>query len=99
VEHVEAICTAIAQRRLIQFDYNGTRRLAYPCAHGILSTGNEALRAHEVIFVNGRRRTAMGRLYLLRSMSDVAVDDESFERPPHGYRRDDRGMASIHCQL
>jgi hypothetical protein len=96
---MDAICAAIAEHRLLQFDYNGTRRLAYPCAHGILSTGNEALRAHEVIFVNGKRRTAMGRLYLLRSMSNVEVDEERFERPPHGYRRGDRGMASIHCQL
>jgi hypothetical protein len=93
------ICLAIAERRLLLFDYNDRQRLAYPCAHGHLSTGNEALRAHEVTMVAGHRRVGAGKLFLLGSMSNVALSDEHFDRPPHGYHRDDRGMADIHCQL
>lgn len=93
------ICTAIAQRHFLRFVYNGRSRVAYPCAHGRLTTGNEALRAHEVQLASGRVRTLPGRLYLLRSMSEVAVTDQPFDEPPHGYRRGDRGMADIHCQL
>jgi hypothetical protein len=93
------ICTAIAERLLLLFDYNDRRRLAYPCAHGHLSTGNEALRAHEVTVVDGRRRVGAGKLFLLESMSDVALSDEHFDHPPPGYHRDDRGMVDIHCQL
>jgi hypothetical protein len=29
----------------------------------------------------------------------VELADETFDRPPRGYQADDRGMASIHCQL
>jgi hypothetical protein len=93
------VCTAIAQRRLLLFSYSGRARLAYPCAHGFLSTGNEALRAHEVTVAGGVRRVGMGKLFRLDTMRDVRISDEPFTTPPRGYRRDDRGMAGIHCQL
>ena len=93
------VCAAIARRHFLRFVYNGSERVAYPCAHGWLTTGNEALRAHEVRLVLGRLRTLPGRLYLLRSMSEVAVTEQPFDDPPRGYRRGDRGMAEIHCQL
>jgi hypothetical protein len=95
----DLICAAIAQRRLLLFAYNDRQRLAYPCAHGHLSTGNEALRAHEVTAVDGHRRVSAGKLFLVVLMFDIALSDEPFEHPPHGYHRDDRGMVAIHCQL
>lgn len=99
MDKTAGICTAIRERRLLAFDYNGSRRLAFPCAHGVLTTGNEALRAHDIVIVNGTQRTSMGKLYLLAAMSDVQPTNDHFERPPYGYRRGDRGMATIHCQL
>jgi len=52
-----------------------------------------------VRFVEGRRRVGAGKLFLVVSMYDIALSDELFQHPPHGYHRDDRGMAAIHCQL
>jgi hypothetical protein len=52
-----------------------------------------------VSLVDGRLRIAPGRLFRLDRMSAVAVTDQPFENPPPGYRRGDRHMASIHCQL
>jgi hypothetical protein len=95
----DLICVAIAERVLLRFAYNGLPRLAYPCAHGLSTAGKPVLRAHEVTFGAGGRRVGMGKLFLLASMSDLALTDEHFDHPPHGYRRGDRGMASIHCQL
>jgi hypothetical protein len=94
-----AVCTAIAERRFLLFTYYDRERVAYPCAHGFLSTGNEALRAHEATLRDGRLRVGAGKLFLLASMSNVRVAEQNFDDPPHGYRRDDRGMASVHCQL
>lgn len=99
IDTVATVCRAIEERRLLLFNYNGRSRLAYPCAHGWLSTGNEALRAHEVAFVGSQRRVGSGKLFLLASMHLVELADETFDRPPRGYQADDRGMASIHCQL
>ena len=93
------ICTAIAQRRFLQFEDNGRWRVAYPCAHGWLYSGNEALRAHEVSLRDGRVTVRPGRLYLIKRITGTAVTDQPFEEPPAGYRRGDRGMETIHCQL
>ena len=73
--------------------------MVYPCAHGLLTTGNLALRAHEVRLVDGRLRVAPGRLFLLDRMSEVAVTDQDFVEPPRGYRRGDRNMVEVHCEL
>jgi hypothetical protein len=93
------VCAAIAERRLLRFVYNGQTRLVYPCAHGRLATGNEALRAHEVIADGRGVRVGAGKLFLLRSMSAPQLTAERFASAPRGYRRGDRGMQVIHCQL
>lgn len=89
------VCAAIQGRRCIRFSYHGTHRMAIPCAHGTLTTGHEALRAHEV--VGGQVRP--GKLFLLGDLEDVEVCAEGFAKPPPHYHRDDRAMRSIHCQL
>lgn len=93
------LCAAIAARRFVQFRYNDRWRVAYPCAHGWLPTGNEGLRAHEVRLVNGRLRTLPGRMYLVSRLDSLTVTDQEFDTPPPGYRRGDRGMTRIHCEL
>jgi len=87
------VCQAIAGRRLLRFAYNGRSRMVVPCAHGVLDTGNEVLRAHEV------SAPRLGKLFLLRSMVGATVCAEGFDAPPPGYRRGDSAMARIHCQL
>jgi hypothetical protein len=99
VDWREVICRAIAGRRVLRFRYRTTLRTVYPCAHGWLDTGNEALRAHEVRLQAGDLRVGFGKLFLLASMADVEITDVEFDRPPPGYRRGDRGMERIHCQL
>ena len=93
------VCDAIREQRFLQFQYNGRWRVVYPCAHGWLPTDNEALRAHEVSLVGGRVRVAPGKLFRIDQMSGVTVTDQQFVEPPPGYRRGDRGMMRIHCQL
>ena len=41
------ICEAIARRLLLEFDYNGARRVAAPYCHGASTSGKESLRAVE----------------------------------------------------
>lgn len=96
---VAGLCTAIAERRFVRFRYNDRWRVAYPCAHGVLPTGNEGLRAHEVRLVNGRLRVLPGRMYLVSRLDALTVTDQDFDQPPPGYRRGDRGMSRIHCEL
>lgn len=87
------MCQAIGGRRLLRFAYNGHTRLVVPCAHGVLGTGNEALRAHEVA------APRLGKLFLLGTMLGAEVCAEGFDAPPPGYRSEDSAMAWIHCQL
>jgi len=41
----------------------------------------------------------LGKLWRVDAMRDVALLPEGFTAPPPGYRRGDRGMSRIHCQL
>ncbi len=42
-------CTAIKERRLVAFDYDGHPRVVQPAAHGPhVSTGNPVLRGYQV---------------------------------------------------
>jgi hypothetical protein len=52
------------------------------------------------VILDGRgRRVGPGKLFLLPAMASVELDDEHFIDPPHGYRRGDSAMQTIHCQL
>jgi hypothetical protein len=78
---------------MLRFAYKGRARLVMPCAHGVLDTGNEAVRAHEL------SAPRLGKLFLVREMEAPAVCNQRFDGWPPGYRRGDSAMAEIHCQL
>ena len=93
------ICRAIAGRELIEFEYNGSMRLAIPCAHGTLTSGNEALRAHQVYIRGHSRSVGIGKLYLVSKILNPRPTGEVFASNPHGYQLNDTAMQDIHCQL
>lgn len=90
----DAIVEAIRHRRRLRFTYSGRPRLAEPQCYGIGHKGTELLRVHQL-----RGGSQREPLFDVSKIDDLAVLDETFERPGPNYTRDDSAMASIYCQL
>jgi hypothetical protein len=89
------ICSAIARRCLITFDYNGVHRIVQPYCHGFTRTGAETLRAVEVA---GRGR-AFGKLWTVTKMQNLRLTAEPFTPDDPDYNPADSAMVEIHCRV
>ena len=92
------ICNAIETKKLVEFFYNGGNRIVEPHCHGITTAGNEALRAYQV---DGYSESGkMGwKMFDLGNASNIQILDEPFDGPRDDYKKGDRGMSKIYCEL
>ena len=92
------ICNAIKKMNLIEFYYNGGTRTVEPHCHGITTAGNEALRGYQVTGYSDSGQMGW-KMFDLGNASNINVLDETFDEPRPGYRKSDRGMSQIYCEL
>jgi hypothetical protein len=94
------ICTAIKEKRVIRFTYDGYERIVQPHAYGIHKlTGNEVLRAYQIGGYSSSGTIPLWRLYDVSKINYINVTDELFERAAPGYRLNDSDMSQIFCQV
>ena len=93
------ICQAIERRTLLEFDYDGHRRVVAPYCHGVTRKQVEVLRA---IQVGGSSRSGgfgFGKLWHVDKMQNLCASDEPFLPTDPEYNPDDSVMLSIHCRV
>lgn len=92
------ICTAIENQQLIEFYYEGGNRVVEPHCHGITTKGNQGLRAYQV---SGYSSTGkMGwKMFDLSKASSITILDDTFSGPRSDYKRGDKGMSRIFCEI
>jgi hypothetical protein len=94
------LCTAINERRLIGFFYKGHQRVLKPAAHGPhKTTRTPVLRAYQVGGERNTGETPGWGMYDLNDVQGLTVLEETFEDNPPGYRRGDKHILPIHCEL
>jgi len=94
------ICSAIIEKRVIQFHYEGHQRIVQPHAYGIhKDTGNEILRAYQVGGYSSSGNIPGWRLYKVSKILNIEITDKKFENPAPGYRKNDSAMSYIYCQI
>jgi hypothetical protein len=94
------ICSAIKNRRLIQFYYKGQNRVLIPGAYGShKTTHNQLLRAYQVRGGRNTGETPGWGLFKVSDISSLQVLDESIGAIPPGYRLNDSALSPIYCQL
>lgn len=94
----DALCSAIRDRVLLEFDYDGRHRVVAPYCHGFTAKG-EVLRA---IQVGGRSRShgmGFGKLWMVNKMQNVRRTAQSFVPDDPHYNPDDSAMTAIHCNV
>lgn len=92
------ICSAIRNKQVIQFFYNGGTRVVEPHCHGVTTAGNEGLRAYQISGYSESGKMGW-KMFDLNHASSIIILDDTFSSPRPGYNRDDKGMSQIYCQL
>lgn len=93
-----SICDAIRNMQTLSFTYNGFRRVVEPHTCGMDTKGHEALRAYQTD--GGSDSGELGwKLFHVREIQRLTVQQSTFSVPRPGYKRGDRGFSSIRCQL
>ena len=94
-----SLCTAVSERRLVSFMYDGHERVVIPAAHGShISTGNAVLRGYQIRGTSSTRAVPLWDLFLVERMGRVEILDEVFDENPPGYSHDDKHI-NVCCQL
>ena len=92
------ISNAIKNKQLLQFYYNGGTRVVEPHCYGTTTAGNEGLRAYQVSGYSESGNLGW-KMFDLGHASSILVLDESFSSSRPGYKRGDKGMSQIYCEL
>lgn len=72
------ICSAIQSKKMIQFNYEDSTRVAEPYCYGESKTGNEVLRAFQVKGESKSGKPIGWKLFRASKMENIAVTDEYF---------------------
>ena len=92
------LCGAIEGKFLIEFLYEGGIRVVEPHCYGLSSAGNEAFRGYQVDGFSSSG-TLGWRMFMLSKVQNMAVLEKTFPNPRPGYKKNDRGMKEIFCEL
>jgi len=92
------IVKAITEKKLLSFYYNGGQRIIKPHCYGITTAGNEGLRGFQVSGYSSSGKMGW-KMFDLSKASNIEVLNDQFLNPEPGYKRGDKGMSSIYCEL
>ncbi|HST12198.1 MAG TPA: hypothetical protein VLL05_17625 [Terriglobales bacterium] len=93
------LISAIRQKLVLQFIYNGKLRTVEPQTYGLSTAGQEVLRAYERTIPNGPTRAGMAKLFDLNKISGLRKSGQSFRRALPAHNPDDSAMVEIFATL
>ena len=94
------ICSAIRNRRVIEFFYHGGYRTVEPFCLGLVISGgyeNVSLLCYQVGGYSELREVVEWKLYRAAEMEDIEILNEEFTGDRPGYDPDSVEMAKIYC--
>ena len=95
----QIFCDAIKNRNILEFTYKGHYRVVEPHAYGLSLRGNEMLRCFQVGGTSHSGKVPCWRPILVSQITSLVVTEKHFEDVRDGYKKGDRGMSKIFCEL
>ncbi len=92
------IWEAIKKKRLLALDYNGGIRIVEPHCLGITKADNIGLRAFQIEGYSESGNLGW-KMFNIGNVSGLRILKRVFNEPRPGYRKGDRGMSQIYCEL
>lgn len=93
------ITTAIRNRQLLSFSYDGFVRTVEPHCYGIDNNRHEALRAYQVGGGSESGEYVGWKLFHVSEMRGVTVLQEHFANPRPKYKKGDSAFSTIYAEL
>jgi len=95
----QTIITAIREKRILTFNYEGYHRVVEPHCFGLTRAGNEALRCYQVRGGSSSGNVPDWKMMTTDKITGLTLTQDVFLRPRPGYQKGDRGMSTIFCEL
>lgn len=95
----QTICDAIYNRCVLKFTYKGHPRIVEPHAHGLSEAQNEVLRCYQTGGTSRSGKVPVWRMMEVDQIKSLTVTEEHFVGERDGYKRGDRDMSTIFCEL
>jgi hypothetical protein len=92
------LCSAIARRHQVSFNYEGERLTVLPHLLGVTSAGNSAIRAYLLTGNSKSGDEPPWRMYRLDRMARLTVHRRNFVTQ-RLYRSKDKGLGSVRCRI
>lgn len=93
------ICEAIENMNLLSFTYDGQPRTVEPHAHGVTTAGNECLRCYQTAGGSNSGQMPAWKMMTTKNIIGLTVSVDQFSTPRPRYKKGDRGMSTIFCEL
>lgn len=90
----DLICKAIAETRVLGFDYKGVQRWVEPHSYGAQPNGKEGVCAWQLTGGSGEGY----RMFLTADIAGLSMGD-TFDGPRPGYHRGDQRFQIIYAEL
>lgn len=94
----EELVSAIENKNVIQFNYEGESRTVEPHCYGITTKGNEAIRAYQTDGYSSSGNLGW-KMYDVQKIDDLEILGSTFAEPRLGYNKGDKGMSTIFVEL
>jgi predicted DNA-binding transcriptional regulator YafY len=95
----EIIKTAIESKKCLYFQYHGFERIVEPHTYGKTTAGNDAIRAYQIRGESESGGLPEWRLFRKDEIHGLRLLDEAAQTPRRDYKRGDKGMRVIYCQV
>ena len=95
----QIIKTAITERKVITFFYEGSERVVEPFCYGKSTKGNDVLRAFQIGGASSSGEPFGWKLYIVNEMSSISINESTFDNNRPDYNPNDKGMVEIYCAV
>ena len=93
------IVTAIKEKKCLSFTYEGYPRVVEPHCYGLTTAGNEALRCYQVRGGSSSGKVPDWKMMTTDNITGLTLSQDVFLKPRDGYKKGDKGMSTIFCEL
>ena len=94
-----SIASAIQNRNLISFNYDGHSRTVEPHTYGNDGKGHPAVRAFQILGGSNSGEYVGWRMFHVNEMRGLSILPQQFAGPRPGYKRGDKAFSTILAQL
>lgn len=95
----QIVIQAIKEKRILTFNYDDFTRTVEPHCYGITTAGNEAIRCYQTAGGSSSGKVPGWHLMKIDKILNLTLTQETFLAPRPEYKKGDKGMKTIFCEL